>query len=86
MKLRYKFTIQKLGSKYAAITVDEDAAKFNGMLKVNETGMKILQALSRDIEKTDILDLLKDDFDNPDEMNSQLDTFLDQLYKAGLLI
>ena len=46
MKLKYKFVVQNVGGKPVAVAVGQDNQKFNGMIKLNESGELIFKLLS----------------------------------------
>lgn len=86
MRLKYKFAIQKLGNKFVAVTVDDDAGKFNGVIKVNELGMEILKVLQEETDKEMIIKSIKGYPGSYEELGRQVDTFLEELGKSGLLV
>lgn len=49
MKLRYKFATQKVGSGIVAVAIEEDALKYNEILRMNSAGAFILDQLQNDI-------------------------------------
>ena len=49
MKLRYRFATQKVGSGVVAVAIEEDALKYNEILRMNSTGAFILEQLQNDI-------------------------------------
>lgn len=49
MKLRYRFAMQKVGSGVVAVAIEEDALKYNEILRMNSTGAFILEQLQNGI-------------------------------------
>lgn len=46
MKLKYQFVVQKVSGKAVAVAVGRDSQKFNGMIKLNESGELIFRLLT----------------------------------------
>lgn len=88
MKLKHEFVIQELAGKYVAITT-KSAAKggFNGMLKVNEVGKFILEAMKNDVSQPELIDLVKKYYGVEDmDVEKEIDGFINKLRDADLLI
>lgn len=86
MKLKYKFAYQKTSDGYAAVTVDEDADKFNGILHLNETGASIMKLLDKEqTEESIVQELQKEYEDSEGKMPSLVHTFVGKLRDSGLL-
>ncbi|MGI6053217.1 MAG: PqqD family protein [Bilifractor sp.] len=86
MKLKHKFAYQKTSDGYVAVTVDEDADKFNGILHLNETGAFIMKLLGKEqTEDSIIRELQKEYEDSEGKMPSMVHAFLGKLRDAGLL-
>ena len=49
VKLRYRFAMQKVGSGVVAVAIEEDALKYNEILRMNSTGAFILEQLQNGI-------------------------------------
>ena len=88
MKLKYNFTVMDMGDEFAAVPVGDDAAKFHGMLKLNEASADILELLKEDTTPETIHKHLKEKY--PDSTDSEiahlLVDFLNKLISEGLLI
>lgn len=63
MKLRYKFATQKVGSGVVAVAIEEDALKYNEILRMNSTGAFILEQLQNDINYTELIEKLFQKYD-----------------------
>ncbi len=87
MKLRYEFAIMDMGGEYAAVPVGEDADKFHGMLKFNETSAIILEALKEDTTPMKIHLRLKEKYpeSTDEEIAEHLVKFLNYLNQQKLL-
>lgn len=55
MVLRYKFAIQKVGSGVVAVAIEEDALKYNDILRMNSAGAFILEQLQDDISYAELI-------------------------------
>ncbi|MBR7070871.1 MAG: PqqD family protein [Clostridia bacterium] len=88
MKLRFNFTIMDMGDEFAAVPVDEDAAKFHGMLKLNAVSADILEQLKEETTPEKVHAYLKKKYSDStdDEIGHTLVNFLNQLVHEGLLI
>lgn len=86
MKLKYEFAVQALGEGYAAVAIGRDAGKFSGMLRVNETGRAILEALKTETSAEQVVAELEKQFQGDEaHMAAQADAFIAKLRQAGLL-
>ena len=63
MKLRYKFAMQKVGSGIVAVAVEEDALKYNEILRMNYTGAFILKQLQNDITYIELVERMLQKYD-----------------------
>jgi hypothetical protein len=86
MKLKYKFAYQKTTDGYAAVAVDDDAEKFNGILHLNETGASIMKLLEKDQTEESIVEELRKEYEDEDgKMAPVVHAFLEKLRGSGLL-
>lgn len=86
MKLKYEFIINEVAGETVAVSVGEN--RFNGYLKLNETGKFILEALARDTTPEQIsADMLAAYPDaTADEVNETVKEFIEKLQAADMLI
>lgn len=87
MKLKYDFTIMDMGDEFAAVPVGEDAAKFNGMVKMNAVSADIFEQLKSDTDPAKVHKYLKEKYPDStdDEIGQTLVGFLNKLLREGLL-
>ncbi len=86
MKLKYKFVMNKVADKTVAVAVGADLARFNGFIKMNDTGAFIFSLLQDEIDKQKIIDELCKEYDaTREELIEATDEFLSQLDEAGVL-
>ena len=86
MKLKYKFAIEKIGSKFIAVTVDEDAEKYRAAIKLNEYGMMLIQLLQTDVSKEDLKDRMQPFFNDAAALEVEIDKFIKVLDSQGLIV
>ena len=56
MKLKYKFVVQNVRGSTVAVAVGQDNGKFNGMIKLNDSGEQVFQLLnSADLTEEELL-------------------------------
>ena len=87
MKLKYQFVVQSVGGRPMAVAVGQDSGKFNGMIKLNESGALIFKLLSSgDYTEAEILTQFATHFDVPeDSIKADVLAFIDQLRQNDLL-
>lgn len=88
MKLKYELAIMDMGEEYAAVPVGDDAAKFHGMLKLNQESAALLERLKEDTDPVEIRKYMKETYPDmaEDEIERMLADFLERLVREGLLI
>ena len=87
MRLKYDFTVMDMGDEFAAVPVGEDAAKFNGMVKMNAISADIFEQLKSDTTPEKVHKYLKEKYpeSTDDEIGHTLVDFLNKLIREGLL-
>ena len=86
MKLKYKFVIRSVGDSYVAVAVGSDAAEFNGMIKLNETGRIIWDMLAEGSERADIVKRICDEYEaDVATVEADVDAFINTLQGANIL-
>ena len=64
MQINKDFTIQKVGVYYVAVPVGETSKSFHGMVKLNETGAFLWNALAKeDLSEESLVDQLLSEYD-----------------------
>ena len=85
MKLRYDFDVQEMGTQYCASTVNVD--DFNGAIFFSEVGKTIFEELKVGVEREELIEkLLKKYIGKREEIEAEVDKFLDTLTQNGLLV
>ena len=87
MKLRYKFVVQNVSGKPVAVAVGQDNEKFNGMIKLNESGELVFGLLSSgDYTEEEILSRFAAQYGvTVEAVKPSVLAFIDQLRQNGLL-
>lgn len=87
MKLRYKFATQKVGSGIVAVAIEEDALKYNEILRMNSAGAFILEQLQYEISYSDLVERMLQQYETDKEtVENVLMSFLNILLEKKLLI
>ncbi|MBE7056565.1 MAG: PqqD family protein [Ruminococcaceae bacterium] len=87
MKLKYKFVVRTVGGKKVAVAVGTDNEKFNGMIKLNDTGEFIFSMLnSGDFSETELVEKIMEKYDvDMENAKNSVASYIDVLNKNGLL-
>ena len=88
MKLKYDFVINNVAGETVAVSVGNNDGRFNGYIKLNETGAYIFKALKKETTREEIMnDLLSKHPDaTPEAVAESVDELIEKLNKAELLI
>ena len=86
MKLKYNFVTNQVADSIVAVVVGEDMGKFNGFIKLNETGAQIFNLLKEDITMEELISEMAKLY--PDEtaetVKETVENFVGELLKAGV--
>ena len=63
MKLKYIFVTNKVADKIVAVAVGEDAEKFGGFIKMNDTGAYIFNMLKNDVTEEEIVASMQEEYE-----------------------
>lgn len=87
MKLKYKFVVQNVSGKPVAVAVGQDSDKFNGMIKLNDSGELIFKLLSSgDPTEEELLAQFAEQYAvTVESIKDAVLEFVDQLRQNGLL-
>ena len=88
MKLKYEFSVMKMGDEYNAVAVGENADGFNGMLRMNDVSTEILELLKDETTPEAVHQTLRERYpDSSDqEIGEALAAYLTKLSREGLLM
>lgn len=86
MRLKYDFAAMEMEGKTVAVAVGDDANKFHGMLRLNDTAAYIFQMLHDDVSLDMIVDEMKKEYDVPEtELRRYVQEYIKSLADARLL-
>ncbi len=87
MKLKYNFVINQVAGETVAVSVGDNDGRFNGYIKLNETGAFIFKMLKKDTTREDIINALLAEYPDAtqDAAAESVDELVEQLRKAELL-
>lgn len=85
MKLKYKFVTNKVADRIVAVAVGEDAAKFSGFIKMNDTGAYIFNMLKNDVTEDEIVASMEEEYEGvtPEELRDTVKEFIGRLKESG---
>lgn len=85
--MRYKFATQKVGSGIVAVAIEEDALKYNEILRMNSAGAFILEQLQTDISYAELVKRMLRKYDTDEKTVERiLMDFLGMLVRKELLL
>lgn len=88
MKLKYNFVINQVAGETVAVSVGDNDGRFNGYIKLNETGAFIFKMLKKDTTREEIINALCAEYpDATQEAAAEsVDELINQLQGAELLV
>lgn len=86
MKIKDGFMLRKVGGQNVVVALGEASRSFNGIIRLNDTGVFLWQQLQQDKTEEQLLTALTAEYDI-DEAQAKTDIaeFVDSLRKAALL-
>lgn len=87
MKLKYDFVVNQVAGETVAVSVGNTDGKFNGYIKLNDTGAFIFKALKNDTTRDKIISDLKNEYPDTDEADivDSVNDIIEKFEKAELL-
>lgn len=87
MKLKYNFVSNEVADKIVAVAVGDDLQKFNGFIKMNDTGAYIFNMLKNDVTEEEIVAAMKKDYSDAteEEIRESVNEFVGKLKDADVL-
>lgn len=87
MKLKYNFVTNEVADKIVAVAVGDDLQKFNGFIKMNDTGAYIFNMLKNDVTEEEIVAAMKKDYSDAteEEIKETVSEFVGKLKDADVL-
>lgn len=87
MKLKYNFVTNEVADKIVAVAVGGDLEKFNGFIKMNDTGAYIFNMLKNDVTEDEIVSAMQKDYEDAteEEIRETVSEFVGKLKDADVL-
>ena len=86
MKLSENFMLRQIVGSWVAVAVGPTSVDFNGMLRLNETGVLLWNKLKEGADEAALVAALTAEYDvSPETAAQDVRAFLQQLQKAGCL-
>lgn len=87
MKLKYNFVVNEVAGSKVAVAVGNDVTKFNGFIKMNESGSEIFNLLKNDITFEELLNEMIKLYPDSDYevIKSSVIDFIDKLKSSEVL-
>lgn len=88
MKLKIDFVINRVAGETVAVSVGDNDGRFNGYIKLNETGAFIFEALKKDVTREEIISDLMKEYPDATESDAaeSVDNLITKLSEAELLV
>lgn len=87
MKRKPGFIVRKISGQNVAVAIGEASKSFHGMIKLNDTGLIIWNALAKDVTEDDIVAAILEQYDVSREQASEdVHNFVEVLRDAGIVI
>lgn len=87
MKINRDFILREIAGEYVIIPTGKTALEYNGLITVNEIGVKLWNMLQKDVSFEDLVAGILDEYDVKEEIaREDIQEFLDKLVKGGILI
>ena len=86
MKLNENFVLRQIVGSWVAVAVGQVSVDFNGLLRLNDTGVLLWNKLKDGADEQDLARALTAEYDvSPEVALQDVQDFLRQLEKAGCL-
>ncbi len=86
MHLKCDFEVMELNEEKIAVPVGENAAAFNGVIKLNDTAVSILNLLKKETSAEAIVDALLAEYDaDRDTVEKDVEKYIVEFTNAGVI-
>lgn len=87
MKLKYNFVTNKVADKIVAVAVGEDAEKFGGFIKMNDTGAYIFNMLKNDVTEEEIVASMQEEYEGVtlENLRNTVKEFISRLKESDVI-
>ena len=87
MKINENFLLRDVAGQKVVLPVGEAAEKFNGMIRLNETGIYLWTLLEQDTDEDALLSAMLRDYEIDEETaRADIHRFVETLRRAGILV
>ena len=87
MKLSEEFIMREIAGEHILVPVGAAAAKFNGLITMNEVGKYIVEQLAEEHTVQELVNKITAEYDvEAQTALTDVETFLDQLREVGALV
>ena len=87
MKVSEDFMMREIAGEHILVPVGAAAAKFNGLITMNEVGKYIVEQLAEEHTVQELVDKITAEYDvEAQTALTDVETFLDQLREVGALV
>ena len=87
MKVSEEFIMREIAGEHILVPVGAAAAKFNGLITMNEVGKYIVEQLAEEHTVQELVDKITVEYDvEAQTALTDVETFLDQLREVGALV
>ena len=87
MKINENFLLREVAGQKVVLPVGEAAEKFNGMIRLNDTGIYLWTLLEKDTNEDALLAAMLKDYEIDEETaRTDIHRFVEALRKAGILV
>ncbi len=87
MKLKYNFVTNKVADMVVAVAVGEDVQKFDGFIKMNDTGAYIFNMLKNDVTEDEITAAMEKEYEGvtSEELRKTVSEFIGRLKESDVI-
>ena len=86
MKLKENLFLQQVADTWTVLPMGKDVISFDGILTLNETGVLLWKKLEEEVEKQDLVDALRAEYDVSEEQAlADIEEFIEKLSLTGCL-
>ena len=87
MHVSKDFILREIAGEFMLVPVGQAAARFNGLITMNEIGSFLFRALEQERSEEELTDLILGEYDvNRETASADLRDFLQQLRQLGALV
>ena len=87
MKRKPGFIVRKISGQNVAVAIGEASKSFHGLIKLNDSGLIIWNALAKDVSEDDIVKAILEEYDVSSEQAAKdVHKFIEVLKDAGIVI